>query len=197
MMAKTRITKRHLSPTIRCSVSAERIADSCRRSSSHCMIAEALRETLGAEWIGKTIIVDLYYAALTHRGRNLRYSYLLPRAAQLALIDFDRGVVPAPFSFELRQASKITRTKSKRKSVGSKNKAAYARQRYAAVRANEASEATTMAAMNDPDAPLHGPVMVTRDGPGSHGVPTIVGGQLAPVSNFAKNRRFGLRQLAA
>jgi hypothetical protein len=157
------------------------------------MIAEALREKLGPEWIGATIIVDLYYAALTHCGRNLRYSYLLPRNAQLALIDFDRGVVPKPFSFELRQASKITRTKTKKRARGNE----YDRQRYAARRANQASEATTMKALNDPEAPLHGPVMVSRDGPDSPGIPTIVGGQLAPVSNFAKDRRFGLRQLAS
>jgi hypothetical protein len=197
-MALEKLTARKFSPKVKVEVTAERIADSCQRSSAHCMIAEALRDVLPATM--KRIEVSLYYANFTDTERNLRYSYHLPRNAQLALIDFDRGIVPQPFGVELRHAEKITR----RRPYGSVKAnlphggetAEYKAERRRGKRRNQRSDRAVIAAMNDPNAPLHGPAILSETF-GSASTATVVGGELLPaaVNNFARNRRFGLRML--
>ena len=202
-MAKDRITKSRLSPTLRIEISDEIIADSVRRNSSHCMIAEAMRRQLPEYYERPS--VDLYTAAVTHAGRRLRYSYNLPRQAQLALIDFDQGRVPEPFVFELKRARQITRRRPAGSGGdgnvgrGSTPEDKAARRAVYAARDRERtrldrSEPALLAALNDPTAPLSGPASISGRSQGSR--ETTVGGRPAPQSNFAKNRRFGLRQLA-
>lgn len=196
-MATDKLTKRKLSPKLTVEITEERIADSTRRSSSHCMIAEALRDLLPNTC--KSIVVDLYSAAFTDTQRNLRYSYQLPRSAQLALIDFDQGNVPEPFSFVLQRARQINRRRPSG-TVGTRTNAEYQRQKRVTRRSHEQSTKAVMTAINDPNAPLHGPVAVTHnrdpmnDTNGTIG--TIVGGRMPPKNNFARSRRFGLRTLA-
>jgi hypothetical protein len=71
------------------------------RNSSHCMIAEALRD---ARPDAASISVDLQTIRFSLPNRRLRYTYLTPRIAQLALIKFDQGQMPEPFSFSLKGA---------------------------------------------------------------------------------------------
>jgi hypothetical protein len=44
-----------------------------------------------------------------NRVSCVRRTYLTPRVAQLALIDFDRGIDPQPFAFKLSHAVQIAR----------------------------------------------------------------------------------------
>ena len=68
------------------------------RNSSHCMIAEAVRAS--GPWASAGM-VDLQSIRMTDLERGLRYSYLTPRLAQLALIKFDQGEKPKAFKMEL------------------------------------------------------------------------------------------------
>jgi hypothetical protein len=80
-------------------VSKEMIAAASRRNSSHCMIAEAIKQT----WPDiKFVSVDMQTIRFSDPERGERLFYLTPRKAQLALINFDQGNVVEDFSFVLR-----------------------------------------------------------------------------------------------
>jgi hypothetical protein len=66
------------------------------------MIAEAVK--LAAPW-ATNVLVDLQSVRMTDKTRGLRYSYLTPRRGQLALISFDQGKKPKPFTMELAQGA--------------------------------------------------------------------------------------------
>lgn len=80
-------------------VTEDIIATACRKDSSKCMIADSIKASMQ----GVThVSVDLQTIRWTDGERGLRYVYLTPRPAQIALIDFDEGTNPAPFEFRLR-----------------------------------------------------------------------------------------------
>lgn len=82
-------------------VTAEMIAEAVRGNSSHCMISEAIKDARPeAMWVS----TDLQTIRFTDRERGLRFTYLTPRKAQLALLNFDQGIDPEPFRFRLGQA---------------------------------------------------------------------------------------------
>ncbi len=68
-----------------------------RRDSSHCMIAEALKEA-----VPNTKFVSVDLQSIRYTADGWRYLYLTPRKAQEALIAFDSGSHTEPFTFELR-----------------------------------------------------------------------------------------------
>lgn len=87
------------------------------KHSSHCMIADAIKEAVPNA--GK-VSVDLQTIRWSDYGKGLRYTFLTPRPASVALVQFDQGVKPKPFSFRLRGALVTTlKTKGdgKRKSI--------------------------------------------------------------------------------
>lgn len=86
------------SPRFWVTVDAKTIATAIERNSSHCMIADAVK--LAAPW-ASNVLVDLQSVRMTDKVRGLRYTYMTPRHAQLALIDFDRGVKPKAFKMSL------------------------------------------------------------------------------------------------
>jgi hypothetical protein len=88
-------------------VTEDHIEDSIRRSSGHCMIADAIKDSVPG---AKRVSADLATIRYT-RGEN-RYVFLTPRAAQLALVQFDQGDESIePFEFRLPQAAQITPVK--------------------------------------------------------------------------------------
>ncbi len=213
-MANDKANSRQFSPKIRVDITDNRIAESVRRSSSHCMIAEAIKEMLPD---AKRVLVDLYFASFTDEKRNLRFIYHLPRQAQLSLIDFDAGRVPEPFSFTLQKAAHIRRTdrrgvnsgdpdgaktneeRERRAEAKSKyNKERVDRLKELRVAENGGSVREIVKALNDPDAFLPGPIAVSEHSSQQRGYPTKIGGKEAPTAknNFARRRRFGLKMLA-
>lgn len=98
---------RYVSPQIKVEVSAETISTSRMASSSHCMIAEAIKQAVP---VAAYVSVDLATIRFTDPEKGLRYTYLTPRAAQLALLNFDSGQLPEPFSFNLRTAAQVRRS---------------------------------------------------------------------------------------
>src|SRR6267154_4598986 len=90
-------------------VSEDVIKLSTQADSSHCMIADAVRKAVpGATGIS----VDLQTIRFSDPKKRMRYVYLTPRIAQVALVDFDAGQKPEPFTFRLDRAH-ITAMKTK------------------------------------------------------------------------------------
>ena len=89
------------SPIVKVDVTQEIIDDSCQRDSSHCMIAEAVREALPT---ATYISVDLATIRFTDPQAGRRYIYLTPRKAQEEILRFDQGEKSEPFSIKLQGA---------------------------------------------------------------------------------------------
>jgi hypothetical protein len=66
------------------------------------MIADAVRKAY--PW-ARNITVDIQTIRLSDPERGVRLTYLTPRQAQLALLDFDAGEKAEPFSFALPRRS--------------------------------------------------------------------------------------------
>src|SRR6266542_2636280 len=93
------------SPRFNVDVTKEIIQASASRDSSHCMIAEAVRAAYpGAQFVA----VDIQTIRFTDRPKGLRFTYLTPRQAQVALVKFDQGQVTDPFRFQQR-AGQVTK----------------------------------------------------------------------------------------
>jgi hypothetical protein len=87
------------SPKITVPVTEEIIASAIPRDSGHCMVADAVR-AMRPDAI--FVAVDIQTIRFTEAGR--RYVYLTPRTVIQALLDFDHGDKPEPFTFRLRNA---------------------------------------------------------------------------------------------
>jgi hypothetical protein len=70
------------------------------------MIADAIKTAVPN---AQSVSVDLSTIRWTDPVRELRYIYLTPRRAQIALIDFDAGRVPKPFDVQLAGAAQVVR----------------------------------------------------------------------------------------
>lgn len=98
-MGRSRRTR--YAPRATVQVTQHEIDTAVPRDSGHCMIADAVKRAIPH---AKGISVDLQSIRFTDREKNLRYTFLTPRSAQLALLDFDAGRKPEPFAFQLRGA---------------------------------------------------------------------------------------------
>jgi hypothetical protein len=81
------------------SVEQKHIDESLKASSSHCAIAEAIRDAI--PW-ATYISIDLQSCRWTDSKRGIRYFFLTPHIAQELVINFDQGnldkLVPVTFS---------------------------------------------------------------------------------------------------
>jgi hypothetical protein len=92
---------RRRSPRSRITVTQDNISRSARADSSHCMIANAVREAIPQ---ARNISVDLQTIRYSDPERGVRYTYLTSAAAQAALVAFDEGSLVEPFSFTISNA---------------------------------------------------------------------------------------------
>jgi hypothetical protein len=183
-MGKPILQRRAVRPTVprfRVSVSKTRIELSIRRDSSHCMISEAIAEAAPHM---RNISTDLGTIRMTDPVRRLRYTYLTPATAQRALVEFDRGVNPEPFSFELRTCAQITRSHPREKVNGIDGRTV----------PRKPDKKRTMLALSDPFEDLGPKVVIAAPRAGSGSQPIVVGGR-PPPGNLGRTRKFGLRQL--
>jgi hypothetical protein len=82
------------------------------------MIAEAVKLAVpGARYVS----VDLQTIRFTDPTGEKRYTYLTPRRAQVALVNFDQGRAPEPFKVQLR-GGVVTKAGSRAKKSESKVK---------------------------------------------------------------------------
>jgi hypothetical protein len=175
------------------------------------MIAEAIH---AAAPDLANVMVDIHSIRASDPKRRLRFSYATPRIAALALIDFDQGVMPEPFSFWLRRPATITRqgprpgrpdndTPKAQRLKTRAERARNARVVMDQIRAPNLDEPfkppreyaeKVVAAMEDPEAPLGPAVMLD---PPNGGAPITVGGTAPRHHGRAKlirTRKFGLRE---
>jgi len=96
--------RRPVSPRLEFVVTKEVIETSKTQSSSHCMIAEAIRAAYpGAQQIS----VDLQTIRFSDPVKRLRYVYLTPRTAQVPIVYFDQGYTPDEFPVVLKAAQVV------------------------------------------------------------------------------------------
>lgn len=95
-------------PNVRVVVGKEHITNAIAADSSKCWIAEAIKAQVP---VATAVAVDVATTRFTDPTKGLRYVYLTPYAAQKALLDFDEGTPPPPFSFYLKNAH-VTRAGS-------------------------------------------------------------------------------------
>lgn len=160
------------SPRVTIEVTEELIDQAVRGDSGHCMIAEAVK---AAYPNARYVSVDLQTIRFSDPTTHERYTYLTPRAAQVALVDFDQGAHPQPMRFQLRGAQ-VTPSGSRQARSG---KAASEAQRRAAAKATAASKQVRARLTNEP----------------AGDVPDKIGGRTPPTTPIARRRAFGLRAL--
>jgi len=158
------------------------------RDSGFCIFAEAIKSTFPD---AKSVAVDLQTIRFTDPKKGFRYAYLTPRVCQVAIINFDQGHKPAPFTFRLR-AGQVTPVKEKRSLEQKAVKNLDARIRRAAAR--ETRE-------RDEGERVHATIAPSNDS-GAAGMPEKIGGQLPPLQKtrdgvpFSRRRAFGLKALS-
>lgn len=97
--------KKLRAPRVTVNITKEIVDRATRKSSSRCMIADAIKEQVPG---AINISVDLQTIRWSDREKGLRYSYLTPRLGQEALVRFDRGEKIPVFNFKLRGAQITT-----------------------------------------------------------------------------------------
>jgi hypothetical protein len=98
-------------PKLSITVTPDIIENAERRSSSHCMWADAVRVAFPT---AKSVSVDLQTIRFTDPAKKLRYVYLTPRAAQISLVLFDQGTHTEPTTVTLRHGT-VTKSNSYKK----------------------------------------------------------------------------------
>ena len=173
------------SPHVKIKINTDLIYTSKQADSSHCMIAEALKLALPE---AKSISVDLQTIRFSLPEKRLRFVYLTPRIAQIALVEFDQGIEPEPFEFNLSRGH-VT--------------AMYKRPEIllSGVRTDSVSgvENPVIIKVKKPENKTIAKMNLAKQGirkPESKGeVPQRVGGKTPPTTPFARRRAFGLRAL--
>jgi hypothetical protein len=98
------------SPRVTVTVELETIFAAEQRSSSHCMIADAIKLAVPT---AQRVSVDLATIRWTDPRSGRRHIYLTPHVAQVALVNFDKGEHTEPFRFQLRQGISLSPTTTK------------------------------------------------------------------------------------
>jgi len=170
-------TRRPKSPRLKLEITSELIQDAVPRDSSHCLWAEAVKAAFPD---ASRISVDLQTIRFTDPKKGLRHTYLTPRTCQIALVQFDQGILPEPHSVVLR-AGQVTVS---------------GRQSAFKQTVTEAGIEQRKAASKKGQAVQHRQSLskTTLRQRGGGGVPDRTGGKPPPLA-AGKRRAFGLRGL--
>lgn len=98
-------------PQIYVSVTAKHIDDAVPKDSSHCMVADAVRDAFPS---ATSIAVDMQTIRFTDPKKGLRYAYLTPRDVAVGIVEWDEGILPTPYGFWLRKGSVHTAGRKKK-----------------------------------------------------------------------------------
>lgn len=119
-------------------VTAALIETGVQRDEGFCMGAEAIKE----RWPdAHHVLVDITDVRLTDIKSGERYRWFTPTVLMQAIIDFDQGKRPDPFSFSLRDGVRMAHKPSRPKAAREEkktSKALVARAGDAAVRTGDA-----------------------------------------------------------
>ncbi len=169
-------------PKFQVTVDQDMIEAAKQRDSSHCMIAEAIKAAYPE---ASMVAVDLQTIRFSDPKKGLRFTYLTPRQAQVALVQFDQGTDVTPFSVRLR-GSHVTMSGTRSPRLPRGLSEAEIKQRrnatQASVEANKALRRQGIRANGNKDT-----------------VPDRVGGQTPPIMRdknkipMSRRREFGMR----
>ena len=157
-------------PQRKVSVTQEHITDSMKGNSSHCMIAEAIKDRFPNL---KRVAVDIQTIRATDPVKDKRYIWLTPAPAQRAIIDFDEGRPPQPFKFNLRGGQVIAIERVQHRDT---------KKRAAKI---VVGKGLTRKRKPDKDGNIQ-PSAMTMNGR------LILGGTAPPISKLGGRRQFGL-----
>lgn len=185
---KSQRYRKPATPRVTVPVTREIIERAERRDSSHCMIAEAIREAVPG---ATAIAVDLQSIRWSDPVLRLRYVYMTPSVCQVVLVSFDQGIHTNPFSFTLSRAQILP--------MGPPGEREARRQRAIARGAPAKQTPPAMPPAAGGGAP--GSTRVFVSGTGANQVPHVVGGKAPPTGALTntvykgKRRAFGVRTL--
>jgi hypothetical protein len=143
-------------PKIEVHATADLLDRAMRKDSLNCFVAEAIKAA--APQFTK-ITVDLQFIRLTDPTKRLRYLYATPRSAQMAIIAFDQGIAPEPFSFTLNRVTQVIRGRgpSQERTDEERKEQVLQRRRERATQRREID-----AEYRGPDEPFQAPVEYTN-----------------------------------
>ena len=182
-------------PTLTVKVTKEVMAHAQQRDSSHCMVAMAVKDAFPS---ASSIAVDLQTIRFSLAEKRIRCTYLTPRIAQVAIIQFDQGVMPQPFSFKL--ASPHVTSMYRRLFIDTPRQRLTDKQKAALAKAQANNPTHIEGKRRKVDVPDHPELAKRRLADrGPNQIPQPVGGswQGHPVPAMAsgKRRAFGLRAM--
>lgn len=166
------------SPRLELTIDEDLIKHSMERDSSHCMIAEAVK---AAYPDAQRVSVDIQTIRFSDPRKGLRYTYLTPRIGQIALVKFDQGIKPEPFTVQLRNGQVTAATNLRTREQSSLSPAQKAQRIAASKQWQEKNREMKRARLAAPEA--------------EGSVPDKIGGRTPPLAPLARRRAFGLRAL--
>ena len=160
-------------------VPADVIADATQANSANCMIAVALKRALPH---AQAVSVDLATIRYTDKERRERFIYLTPPTAQAALLLYDAGGQPEPFSVRANVAQIVPMNRGRKvKTDGAK-----------ATQGRPKGSKTTRRARTRPNG--RSPGEVIKDGGTPPPVGALAGGTIAGAKlKTGRARRHGAR----
>ena len=94
--------------SLKIDVTPQIIATAVPANSGHCMISDAVKAAATKAKMRVTkVLTDLQTIRFTDMDNKRRYVCFTPRVGQVALLEFDQGNKPEPFSFRLTPAQII------------------------------------------------------------------------------------------
>jgi hypothetical protein len=100
---------------IRIDVPEDVIANACQKDSTACMVAEAIKRKYPD---ASRVTVDTAHIRYSRRGK--RYIFLTPMKAMAAIVMFDEGDKPKPFSFSMEPIQTVKAGKKPKAKVNPK-----------------------------------------------------------------------------
>jgi hypothetical protein len=169
------------------------------------MIADAVKAAYPE---AKHISVDIQTIRFSLPEKGIRCTYLTPRTAQIALLNFDQGQAPAPFRFVLR-GGQVTKTRRHAHGNGERSPAQQEALEKAAAASTTARRGNDTVIPQEEERKGRGRARLTYghgEGPSHGGVPGIRGGGVPPVGMLAggslagkiptaRRRAYGLRAM--
>jgi hypothetical protein len=157
-------------PRVTLEITESLIDDAIPRDSSHCLWAEAVKSAVPD---ATRVAVDIQTIRFTDAKKGLRFTYLTPRTAQIALVQFDQGIKPEPHSVVLRSGQVTPASKKLSRRTLS----------IPEIKQRKAAHEKAMRTLKKAQL---------RQGSTNQHVPDKVGGKTPPVA-AGKRRAFGLR----
>jgi len=175
---KRKVTSRngnYVFPQLDVHVREKHIQQGIPRNSGYCMVSEAIKESIYDKYgeIPARVSTDLQTIRFTMPSRDLRYIYFTPASVQSALVKFDQGEEPDPFTFRLKTIA--------------------GGQIVPVVHRDPSTKSKTKTKVTITENNGDGAVMVKKTFQGGkyREVPIVVGGREPP--RFSKRRVFGLK----